>query len=401
MKFSDWKLAQLAEVADVFNGKTPSKTDQRSQGHPVLKIKDVDEKARFRGEFESFVDDAFANRFATKKARLGDSLILNAAHNASYVASKTYRIEEAAVGSLLTGEWLVVRPDENMLDPAFAYHWVNLPITRAELRASVKGIHLYPRDVAALELKIPPLPEQRRIAAILDQADALRAKRREALACLNELIHSIFVDMFGDSRDESRRYPWVTLAEVCNGDFRNGVSPSKAGTIEGKVLTLSAVTGSAFDPRAVKTAKFSTHPPESQRVSTENLLVCRGNGNRNLVGRGYFATRSMPDTTFPDTVIAARADLTQCSKKYLETIWNSSTVREQLEQSARTTNGTFKINQQILSTITFPLPDFARQEEFERKVHGVEQYRDQLHHSSKWFETLFASLASCLFGGVL
>ena len=53
-------------------------------------------------------------------------------------------------------------------------------------------------DLERLPIPYPPLPEQRRVAAILDQADALRAKRREALAQLDSLTQSIFIEMFGD-----------------------------------------------------------------------------------------------------------------------------------------------------------------------------------------------------------
>jgi len=49
-----------------------------------------------------------------------------------------------------------------------------------------------------LQIPLPPLPEQKRIAGILDAADALRAKRRESLAQLDTLLQSTFLDMFGD-----------------------------------------------------------------------------------------------------------------------------------------------------------------------------------------------------------
>lgn len=51
---------------------------------------------------------------------------------------------------------------------------------------------------ANLEIPLPPLPEQKRIAAILDVADALRAKRREAIAQLDVFLQSTFLEMFGD-----------------------------------------------------------------------------------------------------------------------------------------------------------------------------------------------------------
>lgn len=75
----------LVQLASVFNGKTPSKAEQRDTGHPVLKIKDVDENGYFRGPFDSFVEDTFAARHSDRLASAGDTLILNAAHNADYV----------------------------------------------------------------------------------------------------------------------------------------------------------------------------------------------------------------------------------------------------------------------------------------------------------------------------
>jgi type I restriction enzyme S subunit len=122
---SEWKIAKLTEVAAVFNGKTPSKLEQRTEGHPVLKIKDVSELGEYRGKFESFVDPELATKFANEQVQEGDTLILNAAHNADYVASKTYHAQPATFGALATGEWLIVRPDRKALDAKFAHHWVN------------------------------------------------------------------------------------------------------------------------------------------------------------------------------------------------------------------------------------------------------------------------------------
>jgi chromatin segregation and condensation protein Rec8/ScpA/Scc1 (kleisin family) len=63
-------------------------------------------------------------------------------------------------------------------------------------------------------IALPPLPEQRRIAEILDKADALRAKRRAALAQLDTLTQSIFLDMFGDLTTLLERWPTKTLADL-------------------------------------------------------------------------------------------------------------------------------------------------------------------------------------------
>jgi type I restriction enzyme S subunit len=93
------------------------------------------------------------------------------------------------------------------VEPAYLERFLRSPRALAFYRTKLRGTtarrRTLPDDIfLKLGVPLPPLPEQRRIAEILDNADALRAKRRAALAQLDTLAESIFLDMFGDSRDE-------------------------------------------------------------------------------------------------------------------------------------------------------------------------------------------------------
>jgi type I restriction enzyme S subunit len=222
-----WKIVALADVSDVFNGKTPSKDDQRDVGHPVLKIKDVSENGFFKGDFESFVDSELAKKFSGKYLELDDSLILNAAHNSDYVGSKQYRAEQAVVGSLPTGEWLIARANKDRLHPRFLNYWLQSPQARFQIKQLVKGIHLYPKDVMRLEIPLPPLPEQKRIAAILDKADAIRRKRQQAIQLADDFLRSVFLDMFGDPVTNPKGLDITSIGKLC--DVATGATPPRGG----------------------------------------------------------------------------------------------------------------------------------------------------------------------------
>ena len=74
--------------------------------------------------------------------------------------------------------------------------------------------HITKGKLEAVKIPLPPLPEQRRIAAILDKADALRAKRREAIAKCDQLLQSVFLDMFGDPVTNPKGWPVKPLGEL-------------------------------------------------------------------------------------------------------------------------------------------------------------------------------------------
>ena len=284
-------------------------------------------------------------------------------------------------------------PDQEKLDALYLYYW--LRANKEYLVALGNGAtfkEVSKEIVSRIEIPLPPLGEQRRIAALLDKADTLRQKRRIAVKKLDSLTQSIFIEMFGDASDYRERWRSRRLVDLLEAPLRNGLSPSNTGTIRGSVLTLSAITGQAFRPSAMKEATFHTKPPEDQTVDERDLLICRGNGNLKLVGKGYFPSSTMPSVLFPDTMIAARISHHVIKKEFLAFIWNSSAVRSQVETLARTTNGTHKVNQTMLEGIELMYPPLEMQEQFSLRVRSIERLRKKSEFAFGTADAIFDSI---------
>lgn len=284
-------------------------------------------------------------------------------------------------------------PNTDKVDAGYLYSW--LQANRSYLEMLGNGAtfkELSKATVQRIEIPLPPLDMQRRISDVLYQADSLRAMRLIALDKLNELARSIFFELFGEPGTNPYRWPELSFQQVLAESPRNGLSPSNGGEVSAKVLTLSAITGSRFDGSAFKVGTFKTAPPAHQAVSRGDFLVCRGNGNIDLVGRGYFPDADMPDVTFPDTIIASRTNPAVITREYLEVIWATPAVRRQIEASARTTNGTFKINQKSLEAVRIMVPPLERQRTFAERMAWLGWLRASHAVSSAVLDELFASL---------
>ena len=115
---------------------------------------------------------------------------------------------------IASGEWIVFRSDR--VQPGYLRHVLVGDPFHAQFMSTVPGVggsllRARPAHVARIKIPLPPLREQRRIAEILDRADALRAKRRAALAQLDTLTQSIFLDTFGSVRDNPNGWQVVAL----------------------------------------------------------------------------------------------------------------------------------------------------------------------------------------------
>ena len=159
---------------------------------------------------------------ARQVVRAGDVLVSTVRPNLNGVA----RVPPELDGATASTGFCVLRPKSDSLDGHYLFQWVKSPRFVAEMVRRATGAS-YPavsdRIVCESQLPLPSLPEQRRIAEILDKADALRAKRRATLAQLDTVTQSIFLDMFGDPATNPKGWPVQALDAL--GDISTGKTP--------------------------------------------------------------------------------------------------------------------------------------------------------------------------------
>jgi type I restriction enzyme S subunit len=145
-----------------------------------------------------------------KLLRAGDLLISSA--NSWELVGKCSYVPELSYKATAGGFIAIVRPKAHT-NPRFLYHWLNSPATQETVRnLGRQTTNISNLDVNRFkELKFPNLgyDQQRRIATILDKADAIRRKREQALALADDFLKSAFSERFG-----RRTWPTRTLAEV-------------------------------------------------------------------------------------------------------------------------------------------------------------------------------------------
>ena len=378
---------KLGDVATFVSGGTPSRSvAEYYGGHiPWITGADIDDSGDISSRF--WITTEAVQKSATNIVEAG-ALVLVTRTSVGKVALLD---RATAISQDLTG----VIPHTG-ISPNYIRHFLKLSarsLADQARGATIKGITR--NVVASLMIPVPPLDEQRRIAGILDQADAIRTKRRASLALLDELTQSVFLDLSVSSEPQKMRFGDLVQ------NFRNGLSPSNSGEFGAQVLTLGAITHGRFDPTSRRAAMFDRIPEENVRVRKQDFLVCRGNGNIDLVGQGVFPQSDDVQVVFPDTMIACRLDADKIRPPYLAALWGQRVVRQQIEAGARTTNGTFKINQKILGDVSLPIPPLAVQQEFAARVEQINAQRALVERALEKDEELFASLQSRAFSGEL
>ncbi len=380
MGVSAWREISLGEICEFKYGKSLPKKERIPGRYPVYGS---------NGKVGSH-NQALTNGPTVIIGRKGSFGEVAYSDSACWPIDTTYFIDSTATQEDL--KWL-------------SYRIRNLGLTELNRAAAIPGLNR--EDAYRKRLLLPPLDEQRRIAAVLDKVDALRAKRREAIALLDELAQSVFLDMFGKAKQATGRWKTETLQNLSVG-FRYGTS--NKSTKEGyPTLRIPNVIGDELDTSDLKFVPVPPNEFNRLRLIDGDLLFVRTNGNPDFVGRcSIFTEEAIKKTRLPadqfiyaSYLIRVRLKTDTALPTYVREFMRTSEGRSALRSNSRTSAGQYNINTKGLGSIEIPVPPLDIQKNFEERLASIRRLKEAHRTHLAHLDELFASLQQRAFRGEL
>jgi len=262
--------------------------------------------------------------------------------------------------------------------------------------ATIQGITR--KVVSSLQIPLPPLDEQRRIAAILAKADRLRRLRRFADALSGTYLQSVFLKMFGDGQEfETFEFKDLMLDSPKNGlylpasDYGSGTPIIRIDNFYGGVLG---------KPETFKRVRASQKHIEEFAVQNDEILINRVNSMEYL-GKCALVRGISEPTVFESNMMRIQLSTERVLPIYLVRYLTMPAAYAQIVQCAKKAVNQASINQQDVKSLRIPLPPLPLQQQFAAIVHRVERLRAQQRESARQAEQLFQTLLRRAFQGEL
>lgn len=328
----------------------------------------------------------------------GDVLVSTVRPNLNAVAV----VDPHFSGATASTGFTVLRPTRQMLDSQYLFHWVRTPAFIGSMVQQATGAS-YPavsdRIVKNSFIPAPALTVQRRIAAILDQVDALRAKRRQVLDHLEALTQAIFHSMFGDPDASPHQVQLSEVAQLTCG--RNLVADDAKAITPYRVLKISAVTSGHYRHVESKPLPPGYVPPPNHLVQAGDLLMSRAN-TEELVGAAALVGHTPANLALPDKIWRFDWRDPNSVPLYYHALFRSPSIRRTISRLASGTGGSMKnVSKAKLLAMRIPHVGIKDQHQFADRAEQVAHQRQMTEKAAGGTDELFASLQSRAFRGEL
>lgn len=383
-------IATLGNVCHFLNGGTPSKEISSYFEGDIPWITSADIVGPIAGAARSFITEEAIKKSATNKVATGTVLLVT--------RTGVGKVAIAGRDLCFSQDITALIPDSAKLDGGYLVQYLRTKQSHFERRArgaTIKGIT---RDVVAdLSIPLPPIPDQIRIAAILDQADALRVKRKKALAQLDGLTHSIFIEMFGDPVTNPMGWQ-VTPLETVAEKITDGEHQTPKRTEFGiKLLSARNIRDGYLDFGDVDFIDVAEHQKISKRCNPERgdiLISCSGS-----IGRVAIVETDEPLGLVRSAALV-KPNRQKILSKYLETFLRTPHMNRMMINKAHSSSQA-NLFQGPIRALPIALPPIALQQEFVKKSVALQTLRNSHNAANAELDNLFASLQHRAFRGEL
>nr|WP_244651917.1 restriction endonuclease subunit S [Pseudomonas viridiflava] len=296
-----------------------------------------------------------------------------------------------------SGEWIIFRSDK--VHPPFLKHFLTSDLFHKQFMNTTAGVggslvRARPAEVGNIEVPLPPLPEQKRIAVILDKADAIRRKRQQATQLADDFLRAVFLEMFGDPVTNSMGWkllPFSTVGTLDRGKSRHRPR-NDAALLDGAHPLIQ--TGEVANSRGYITEYSATYSDlglaQSKKWDAGTLCITIA---ANIAKTGILTFPAC----FPDSVVGfipnknATVEFVQHWLGFLQ-----KNLEANAPQAAQK-----NINLEILRGLLIPVPPIATQEKFSAVVTSILAVEGKIASSSCELRSAFDALCQKAFSGRL
>jgi len=274
---------------------------------------------------------------------------------------------DAAIVSPAYGIWDLKQPDR--ADRDYLERYLRSPRAlayyAAKLRSTTARRRTLPRETfLAMPVPLPPLPEQRRIATILDKADAVSRKRQQTLDLADQFLRSAFLDLFGDPITNPKHWPVKKLGDCFAEKPRIGTIAKAADDGECRVVRVGDL-GQMWLPELLQIRV--TLPPkdiERFRIEPGDLLLARAIGSEDHLGKASIVPKRGLKATevFDSHVMRLRFAESAIKPTFFWQWLKSRGGRALFMRNAGRTAVQFNINATQIARVSIPVPPVELQD---------------------------------------
>jgi len=327
-------------------------------------------------------------------------------HNDSVFDDETIVIgRKGSVGEVIwapKGGWVIdtafylERKKRERIDLRYSYYALKKAnLASRTITTSIPGLNR--DDLYQTKIPLPPLEEQKRIAAILDKADAIRRKRQQAIKLADDFLRSVFLEMFGDPVTNPKGLKVVSLIELCE-KVTDGTHQSPKWEGSGiPFLFISNIVDGKISYETSKYISESTYNllTKSTPIETGDILYTTVGSYGNVA-----LVREDNRFCFQRHIAHIKPNFKKVDPNFLSEMLSSSVVRKQAD---RLVKGVAQktLNLKDLKGIKVFDVDFSGQNEFLEKSKKIIGFKNRSHHSLSNSELFFNALSQKAFSGQL
>lgn len=346
-----------------------------------------------------YIDSSLHEEMKRTHVRSGDVFINITGASIGRVAAFDRNGDKANVNQHVC----IIRPKSEMLDFRYLTTFLCSPrfqeiINRLQRGGTRQALTF--DMIANFDIPLPSLTEQRRIAAILDKADAIRRKREEGIRLTEELLRSTFLEMFGDPATNPKGWPIRVMGEVVKETQYGTAEKSNSDGTGIPVLRMNNITyGGDIDLTDIKWSEINDTDLDQLTVKRGDLLFNRTNSPE-LVGKTAVWDRDEP-YAYAGYLFRVRFDEKVVLPDYVSAFLNSAYGKKMLFAKAKPSNNMSNFSAGEFCRIDLPVPEIALQRRFAKTVAQAKSLKTKRLTGRKEAESLFGSLVQRAFRGEL